>query len=187
MEKLEAPNEKEDAAGAAEEGALDVCLELEVGRAEKENPELAGLLELLELVANETEGVPAAGALDGAVDAAAGFPKLKLGRDVGVLDAAVGDEPLVAGWNGVAVWLRVLVPVDEAAGTAEEDDADSVSALLRCLRYWSLKDSIRRVRSAKGSASSCSLIFWLTAVWKERFRPRSKRSFSFSPDEDERV
>ena len=133
-----------------------------MGRGEKENPELAGLVEL-ELEPKENEGALVAGVLvDVDAGVAAGLPKLNVGRADGVVleaadgaaveGAALADAPLVAGLNGAAVLLKLLALLADGGDVL-------LSRLSRCLRYWSRNDSMRPTRSAKGSASSCSLIF----------------------------
>lgn len=154
------------------------------GRGENENPELAGLVAVLELEPKEKlDVVVAAGVLLDTVDT--GLPKLKLGREVDcgalVADAALDDAPLVAGLSGVALLLKLLV----VAVFAADEEPLTLSIPSRCLRYCSRNDSMSFVRSPKGSASSRSLIFWDSVVCSEMLRPRSLRSFSFSSDEVE--
>lgn len=189
--KLNDPEEKDEEAGVVLDGA-----ELEVGRGEKEKAELAGLAALV-LDAKEKEGALGASVLEDTKAAFdAGLPKLKLGRadevDVEAAAAAaaeggalkdVVDVALVAGSNEVALLLIVLVVLVVAAAAAVAADELLLSILLRCLRYCSRNDSIRAVRSANGSASSCSLTFCVSVDWKEMLRPRSERSWSFSLDD----
>lgn len=192
--KLNDPEEKDEEAGVVLDGA-----ELEVGRGEKEKAELAGLAALV-LDAKEKEGALGASVLEDTKAAFdAGLPKLKLGRadevDVEAAAAAaaeggalkdVVDVALVAGSNEVALLLIVLVVLVVAAAAAVAAVAADellLSILLRCLRYCSRNDSIRAVRSANGSASSCSLTFCVSVDWKEMLRPRSERSWSFSLDD----
>lgn len=191
--KLNDPEEKDEEAGVVLDGA-----ELEVGRGEKEKAELAGLAALV-LDAKEKEGALGASVLEDTKAAFdAGLPKLKLGRadevDVEAAAAAaaaaeggalkdVVDMALVAGSNEVALLLIVLVVLVVAAAAAVAADELLLSILLRCLRYCSRNDSIRAVRSANGSASSCSLTFCVSVDWKEMLRPRSERSWSFSLDD----
>lgn len=136
-------------------------------RGENEKPVLVGLA----LEPKEKEGVLVAVAPDDVeAGTAAGLPKLKLGRAgvvVGAEDEAaddveeaeMGDAPLLAGLNGLAVLFTVLPLLEDVAVDAVEEAGAAFSTPSRCLRYWSRNDSTRRVRSAKGSASSCSLIF----------------------------
>lgn len=181
MAKPDPPKENEEDAGAVDDG-----VELEEGRGEKEKPELAGLV-ASGLDPKEKEDELDLDVLDAVVaDAVAGLPKLKLGRDDGALEPAEGAAkdaegaaleaaPLVAGLNEAAVLLRPDVLLVGAIDAF-------FSAASRCLRYWSRNNSMSRVRSAKGSASSCSLIFWNSIVCKEMLRPRSERSLSFPPE-----
>lgn len=115
-----------------------------MGRDEKEKPALAGFV-VLELEPKEKEGVLFVASVEVEDEgAAAGLPKLKVGRveveveaEEGVeeLDGAALEEvPLVADLMALAVPLKALTVFDDGAEDAEGDGI-FFSIVSRCLRY----------------------------------------------------